>query len=195
MLNIYVVRHGETEFNKKGLIMGQIDSELTDKGVNQALVVGKILKEIKFDIIYSSNLNRALHTAKLIQSKLKYPVKIKTSKKLLEVNYGFFSGKLKLKITKNFNKYHKDINFVNPGGESFNHMNKRILKFLKKINLKYSHMNSNILIVTHAGCIRSIYSFFREESLQNNMNLKIKHTSILKCELEKNIKRAKFLHN
>ena len=63
---VYIVRHGETEDNKQKIIQGQLDTILNSEGEQQADLVAKALKDIPFDVAYSSNLKRATDTAKRI---------------------------------------------------------------------------------------------------------------------------------
>ena len=57
--NIYIVRHGETDHNRFGIIQGQLNTKLSELGVEQAKKVGLYLKDIKFDYVFSSDLDRA----------------------------------------------------------------------------------------------------------------------------------------
>ncbi len=57
--NIYIVRHGETDYNRFGIIQGQLNTKLSELGVEQAKKVGAYLKDIKFDYVFSSDLDRA----------------------------------------------------------------------------------------------------------------------------------------
>jgi len=63
---IYLVRHGQTEENKRLIIQGHLDTILNSEGEKQADLVGKALKDVPFDVCYSSNLKRATVTAKRI---------------------------------------------------------------------------------------------------------------------------------
>ena len=89
---IYLVRHGETEWNVKKLIQGQKDIPLNKKGEDQAMALGKKLKKIKFDAIYSSDLRRAAETAIIIAGKRR--LMIIKSKALRERYFGKFQGEL-----------------------------------------------------------------------------------------------------
>src|SRR3990167_4625255 len=88
---IYVVRHGESEWNVKGLIQGQSDSPLTQSGERQAFLLAKELKNIKFGAVFSSDLVRAKRTADMIA--LERSLAIQTSKALIERNFGKLEGK------------------------------------------------------------------------------------------------------
>ncbi|KAG2068339.1 phosphoglycerate mutase-like protein [Suillus decipiens] len=63
---LYVVRHGETEWNRTRIIQGQADSQLNDLGETQAAITGEALKEIHFDKAFTSDLSRASKTAEII---------------------------------------------------------------------------------------------------------------------------------
>ena len=63
---IYIVRHGQTEYNVVGRYCGRIDVPLNENGINQAYELRDILKNIKFDYVFSSPLKRALKTAEII---------------------------------------------------------------------------------------------------------------------------------
>ena len=65
-VRIYVVRHGETEENKQKIIQGQLDTQLNSEGEKQADLVAKALRDIPFDVCYSSDLKRAASTAERI---------------------------------------------------------------------------------------------------------------------------------
>ena len=65
-VRIYIVRHGETAENKQKIIQGQLDTPLNSEGEKQADLVGKALRDIPFDICYSSDLKRAVNTAERI---------------------------------------------------------------------------------------------------------------------------------
>ena len=60
-LRIYVVRHGETQENREGIIQGQKDTELNEIGSRQASLLGEALKDVKFSFVFSSDLKRALN--------------------------------------------------------------------------------------------------------------------------------------
>lgn len=64
--SVYIVRHGQTEENKQKIIQGHLDTVLNSEGERQADLVAKALKEIPFDVCYSSDLQRATDTAKRI---------------------------------------------------------------------------------------------------------------------------------
>src|SRR3990167_9697869 len=100
---LYLVRHGETEWNKTGIVMGQLDSLLTETGLGQAETTAQELKGVNFDAIFSSDLHRAHRTAEII--KLERELVIQTSKALRERTYGSWEGKLGEDYRKNFQHF------------------------------------------------------------------------------------------
>ena len=64
---IFLIRHGNTEFNEKKIFRGHFDVPLDKNGIKQAEKTGKFLKDINIDAIYSSPLNRACNTAEIIK--------------------------------------------------------------------------------------------------------------------------------
>lgn len=92
LTTIFVVRHGQTEFNIKKIIGGTLEpNPLSAIGKDQAVKLSKKLKNIKFDMIYSSDLSRAKETAKIIASMKNLPVSV--SKLLRERDWGSLQGR------------------------------------------------------------------------------------------------------
>ena len=90
MTHFYIIRHGETVFNRKGRIQGWCDSPLTDLGVSQAKQLGKELKNVPFDVCFCSTSERAIDTANSILEGRN--VKIIPSKNLKEQSFGDFEA-------------------------------------------------------------------------------------------------------
>lgn len=87
---LYIVRHGETNWNVMGRIQGQSDSELTEKGIQDTKILARRLKDIHFDAIFSSDLSRASKTAELIR--LDRDLAIETHEALRERTFGIHDG-------------------------------------------------------------------------------------------------------
>ena len=80
LTTFYIVRHGQTEWNVLHRIQGQLDSSLTEQGKQEAKETAKKLKDVHFDVIYSSDLLRSKHTAEIIA--LEKKLEIMTTKAL-----------------------------------------------------------------------------------------------------------------
>jgi probable phosphoglycerate mutase len=87
--NLYIVRHGQTQWNVEGQIQGRLDSPLTDAGVQQAQQLARQLQNISFDSIYSSSSNRAFSTALYLR---KNQEKVIKSDHLMEMDFATWQG-------------------------------------------------------------------------------------------------------
>ena len=151
---IFLIRHGETVWNTKKLIQGQLDSPLTDNGIYQSNLLAERIKKIDPDIIYTSDLKRAIDTANIINKYI--------DKSIIEISgvrerdWGIFQGASWQKVKKFFPtqyKYYRNDskNYVIPNGESYNQVTKRTLNSL--IDIVKNHENQRIVVVTHGGVI------------------------------------------
>jgi len=98
---IFLVRHGETNWNQEGRFQGQIDIPLNEKGKSQAKSTGRFLKGIHFNKAFSSSLSRPMKTAELILENKN--IKIKPEKDLIEIGHGLWEGKLESEIEDEWN--------------------------------------------------------------------------------------------
>ncbi|MBT3408278.1 histidine phosphatase family protein [Candidatus Woesearchaeota archaeon] len=178
MITIYLLRHGKTELNKKSVIMGQIDSPLLKTSLESPKKLFKYLKDIKFDYIISSDLGRAFITAFLFAKELNLTHKLSFSKDLREINYGIYANKKKEEVKKNCPEYKADKKYIFSEGESFLKVQKRAIKFIQNLDEKSYKKNKNILLISHAGVIRTIQAYFNEDELNDVLDVKISHSYI-----------------
>jgi probable phosphoglycerate mutase len=152
---LYLIRHGETYWNREKRLQGQLDSDLTDEGIRQAERIANKLNGICFNALYSSDLKRAIHTAHIISKYIKYAPVI-YDKRLRERNFGLFQGYTWREITE---KYPAEaaaelsgdpMNEV-PGGESKIQLLDRAKGFFADVILK--HAGKKILVISHGGII------------------------------------------
>lgn len=157
LTTIYLVRHGETEWNLKRLIQGHSDSPLTKAGIEQAKKVAKNLKKIKFDLVFSSDLLRAKKTAEIIAAK--HDLEVETSNLLRERAFGSYEGKPHNALAafdKLFESLKEEEKFKyksSPEIESDEEITTRLINFLRKALI--SHPEKTILVVTHGGIMRA----------------------------------------
>jgi len=89
-MSIYIVRHGETDWNREGIYQGHTDTPLNEDGRKTAERLGHTLSKIKISCIYSSDLLRARETAEIINRFLNVPVCY--TQDLRELNFGDWTG-------------------------------------------------------------------------------------------------------
>ena len=174
---IYIVRHGQTDWNVEGRYQGRIDIELNETGINQAKEIFEELKNVKFDIVFSSPLKRALQTAKIISNH-----DIVIDNRLIERCNGDLEGKLK-------SECNIGIDFNNPNENRLNIEN--ILEFRKRINdffddITTNYQDQNILVVTHAGVGIYARCYFEGNPLNGDYSkYKLKNGEVLKYDIKK----------
>lgn len=172
---IYIVRHGQTDWNIVGRYQGRKDIELNKKGIEQAEVIKENLKNITFDKVISSPLKRALKTAEIISN----DEEIIIDERIIERCNGELEGKLKTETDQNIN--FNDPNETKYGIESITDFRNRIFDFCKELENNYK--NKNILVVTHAGVGIYIRCYFEGEPEGNNyQNYKLKNCEFLKYD-------------
>lgn len=182
---IYIVRHGETDWNIQELMQGHRDVPLNTKGRVQAEEIAKDLKNIYLNVIYSSPLSRAYETACIINAFHKAPI-IKDND-LRERRFGDLEGK----PYKEINAYHAALLFSEtwnypdyrpPHGESVNDVKKRVIEFTKKILQKYE--GETVLIVSHGVTQRILTAILLHIPPKQFNSLRLKNASMTLIELQ-----------
>lgn len=154
MITFYIVRHGETLFNKKHLMQGWCDSPLTQKGVQMAKDLGNRLKDISFEAVYSSSSERAWDSAEWIIQENAHPLEVVIRKELKEINFGDMEGENEYIGRISQQEYHRVHGWVNEGGESMEMVVQRVEKILDEIIDQVKE--GNVLVVTHGVVIMSL---------------------------------------
>lgn len=158
MLTLYLVRHGETEWNREDRIQGRMNSSLTEKGRKSARLLGERLKEIEFAGVITSPSERTLETTELILEgrDLLY----QRDERVMEMDMGPWQGLTKTEIREKFPEAYDcfmtrpDL-YQNGEGETFIDMYKRAEGFLT--GLKNSDVEGNLLVVSHGLFIKSLF--------------------------------------
>ncbi|MBE6154871.1 MAG: histidine phosphatase family protein [Firmicutes bacterium] len=151
MKKLYIVRHGQTDWNVQKLLQGKTDIELNEEGIKQAKELAKVIDLDKIDICICSPLKRTRKTAELIVGD---KVPIVYDELVLERDFGNYEGNPIIfdLIAK---QWDYKINDREEGIEPVQDCLKRAKKFLNKINNEYK--NKNILIVSHGSFIKALH--------------------------------------
>ena len=187
-MKIYITRHGETQWNKKGLMQGWKNSDLTEKGIENAKRLGERLKDINFDVIYCSPLARAIDTAKYINGESN--TRIVMVESLKEMGFGSWEGmehnKIKELHYEQYTRFYERPHLYKSqeNGESFEGLMMRVKKAWDEI---LEAGGNNILIVTHAVVLKTIYTIIKNLELKDLWNLPfIKDTCLTIVEVKEN---------
>jgi len=193
-LRLIFVRHGLSTFNKEGRIQGRNDlSTLTNEGQSQAEAAGKIISTIPIDAIYSSPLQRALETTKIIIKQHQSKLHATYTDDLLEVDLGTWSGLTKDTLKNLYpeklaiwEKEPKELFINREDGTQFQPIKELLIQaenFLKSLFKAYSNSNKTVLIVAHNAILRCLILKLINEPSQGFRRLKLDNTSISICIL------------
>ena len=159
-MKVYLVRHGETEWNRRGKIQGQADIPLNEKGEDLAFLTGQKMKDIPFKRIYTSPLSRARRTAELISGQRGLP--LMEDSRLLEISYGNREGQLLALIHRlPFLRLHRYFShpsaYVPPkGGGTYGDLRKRCREFLEQELKPLEEQMDHVLVCGHGALIREM---------------------------------------
>lgn len=167
MTNIYLARHGETEYNRRNQIQGRgIDASLNETGLHQARAIAAHLQDITLHGIYSSSLRRSIETADIIAKK--YNCDIKSHKDLDEMNFGVFEGRPASEIKAELQEIHQqwksgNVDCACENGESPQTVLQRATT---KIDAIISNQpDANLLFVLHGRLLRILLSHWLQYGL------------------------------
>lgn len=164
---IIIVRHGQTEWNIKGIRQGYLDSPLTPRGLAQAKALGQRLARENFTALYSSDLGRAVQTAVEISNVTGHG--IITDARLRERHLGIFQGLNGEEIAAKYPEERRLMRsegpgYVIPGGESMVQQVERNIACLNELAAR--HEGEQIVVVTHGGVVSAFFRHTLEISLE-----------------------------
>ena len=153
---IYLIRHGETDYNKEERMQGWLDIILNQNGHDQAEKLALRLEKEEIDVIYSSDLKRTVQTARALAKRKKIPHY--QSRLIREHNMGVFEG-WQYKKEKDYRnalweemmvaQQNHDLHWDGSQGETLHHFLGRVKRFINKIEQK--HPKETVIIFTHGG--------------------------------------------
>lgn len=164
MAYLVLVRHGESEWNAKGLWTGWTNVNLSEKGREQARAAGKLFTDFHFDLAFTSTLKRAQQTWEEIQTVINQHPQTLTNKDLNERDYGDLTGKNKWQVKKDvgeeeFVKLRRSWDYPPPHGESLKEVYNRVLPYYLNIIEPKLKEGLNIIIVAHGNSLRALVKY------------------------------------
>lgn len=173
-LKLYIVRHGETEWNVIKRFQGQLNTPLTEKGIKKLKETGKKLENVLFDEVYTSELGRTVASAEIILNENRgYRNKKRELKKLAELNevyFGVWQGltyeEVLLKYPEEGNNYFYDVKNYKAENVEAEKLEDALERFLKGINkILNIHKSGNILVVTHGTVFEMFINYVENNSI------------------------------
>ncbi|WP_051620431.1 histidine phosphatase family protein [Paenibacillus sp. UNC451MF] len=156
MTTLYIVRHGETEWNNEDRYCGRTDIPLSDVGVEQAKQVALFLKGVPIDVMYASTMIRAKETAEPIASVK--GLHVKTDRRIIEIDFGLWEGltarEIRTQYPQPWKQWHQAPESYPAGitGENADAVFRRMTHFFRDIEARYPH--EHVLVVGHSVSIR-----------------------------------------
>jgi alpha-ribazole phosphatase len=154
-MKLFLIRHGQTDWNLNRRFQGQSDVPLNETGRQQANALAKRLSSQTFDAVYSSDLQRATETAKICRSD--WQSDLRQDPRLREVNFGDWEGltytEIKEKYPDSLATWERDVYSSSPpNGETLADLAQRVQSFLD--DLPQKHNDQTILVVAHGGVLQ-----------------------------------------
>ena len=171
-MKMYIIRHGQTPWNARKCLQGRSDVDLNENGIYLAEFTGKALRDVTFDMAFTSPLIRAKHTAQCILAGRKVP--IIEDERLIEISFGIYEGccyaeenrQVPQQWIENF--FHAPQDYVAaPGGESLDDVEKRTRNFMEDICSRKELQDKTILVSTHGCALRGLLNSIRESNRED----------------------------
>ena len=149
-LELILIRHGETDWNKERVFRGLMDMRLNATGIAQADATAEALKDVVFDAIYSSPLKRALVTARRIAKP--HEIEVRVGDGFSDMHFGSWQGLTEAQVAEKYppmlRKWKESpAHFRPPGGESTKKAWKRVNSQLREI--LFTHGTGTVIVVSH----------------------------------------------
>lgn len=175
MMDLYVIRHGNTPSNTKGTMNGRLDEDISELGIEQAKAAAPEIMKLPIDLILCSPMKRTRHTMELINGN---NVPVIFDDRLMERDAGGYTGKALTAMdrARYWNWYTGEDN----GAETVQEICARLRDALDEYREKYA--GKTLLLVTHNGVSRAIYAYFNGIPADGNMR---SAGSVKNCEVSK----------
>jgi len=186
MAKLVLVRHGQSQWNLENRFTGWTDVPLSEQGEAEARKAGQLLKEMKFDVCFTSVLQRAIKTLILINEEAGFKdLPTYLDQALNERHYGNLQGLNKAETAEKFGAdqvkiWRRSYDVAPPGGESLKMTAERTLPYYERMIVPHLKQGKNVLVAAHGNSLRSIVMFL------DNLNEK----QVLELNLDTGVPRV-----
>jgi len=191
MPKLVLVRHGQSVWNLQNRFTGWIDVPLTEKGKEEAYKAGELLKDIKFDVAYTSMLTRAQETLRIILETVGLLIPVIKDQALNERHYGALQGLNKDRAREKWGKdivhlWRRSYDIPPPEGESLKDTAARTIPFLERAIMGDILDGRNVLVAAHGNSLRSIVMYIENLSPEEIIKVEIPTGTPIVYELDEN---------
>lgn len=168
---IYLTRHGQTQWNLEKRLQGRGNSPLTKKGIQKAKELRDRLKDIHMDVIYTSPIERALHTAEILKGDKE--IEVIPCDGLMEMSFGKYEGRITDEITKENPNWNIELimkgntTIAAPEGENLEEVRKRVGEAMDCI--LEENIGKTLLIVAHGITLKALMYYFKDEEVNEEV--------------------------
>ena len=180
MVQLCLLRHGESLWNKENRFTGWVDVPLTDFGRKQAGKAGESIKKegLQFQIAYTSVLNRAIETLEIVMKTVQQNISVIKDSALNERMYGDLQGLNKEDTAKKYGAeqvhiWRRSYDVRPPNGESLEDTQKRTIPFFINCIMTDIKEGKNVLVVAHGNSLRSIIMYLDKLSKEQVLSLEL----------------------
>jgi 2,3-bisphosphoglycerate-dependent phosphoglycerate mutase len=178
MANLVCIRHGQSLWNKENKFTGWVDIELSEQGKEEAKKAADLLKEIKFDIVYTSVLKRAINTANIILENNNSDPEIIRDKALNERHYGDLQGLNKAEVgekvgAEQLHVWRRSYDVAPPEGESLKDTLERVIPYFESEILPIIKAGKSVLISAHGNSLRALAMYLENISKEDISDINI----------------------
>jgi broad specificity phosphatase PhoE len=189
-----LMRHGETEWNKQGRVMGRHPVELTDRGRAQAAATARFIESIKPDLIVTSPLVRARQTADIVSADLG-GIQVIEEPAIAEVLYGRWEGMTyhELIDDPHYITYRKSpVEHPTPGGETIPEVQARGVEAVMRT--MEEHSGKRVLFVSHGDIVRTVLCHFLKVELRHFHRIRVDNAAVSAIQIAGEFAEIKFLN-
>ena len=178
MAKLVLVRHGQSVWNSQNRFTGWVDVPLSEKGKEEAYKAGELLKDIRFDVAYTSALTRAQETLKIILETVGLLIPVIKDTALNERHYGALQGLNKDRARQKWGAdivhlWRRSYDIPPPEGESLKDTANRTIPFLERAIMGDIYDGRNVLVVAHGNSLRSIVMYLEKLSPEEIVKVEI----------------------
>lgn len=177
MLEILLIRHGQTDWNRDRRIMGRLPIPLNASGRRETGILSRSLRGIELHAIYTSPLKRAIETAQLLARGR--GIKVVRAPEVAEIDYGYWVGKTFDEVSgeKDYFVYHTEpARAQAPGGERMSDVYRRTGRFIERLRVR--HRKGRIAVISHADVIKAILVRYLKLHLNDLLRIRIDNCSL-----------------
>lgn len=180
MPKLILLRHGQSEWNLQNRFTGWVDVNLSPNGIEEATSAINLLKDIKIDYVFTSVLQRAIHTASIILQDIdpNNDIPIQRSQALNERHYGDLQGLNKAEVGEEYGKeqlhiWRRSYDTPPPNGESLKDTKDRVLPYYKEYIEPLLKQGKNVLVSAHGNSLRALVMYLEDISKEEITQLNI----------------------